>query len=1270
MYGGKAFFLTAVMAAAACSSLVVSAERGIETRLKAPVKRIAPPKALAATIVSREGKYLQPEERGIYRFVVSKPEDGWERISEDTRFDGRDGAILCGYRYLVAQRQTFSGVDIIDYNLFDASTWRHEKRMSGDAESASAALTYNPSDGLVYGYFRRLDGSYMFATLNPSDGRRIMLRGGLSVSPVAMAAGGDGTLYAVTADGQLAEVSPSDGTFEILFDGLPQADTSCISSAVIDPADGCFYYSCSRSDGSGLYLIDLENQTWRHIADYDAAQNVSGLMSVLPLAPDGAPDSAVLLGAAPDDDSMEGTVRFAVSSTLYDGSDPGDTEVFYSLEINGEEYASGVTSWGATEAVDVVYEVPGLHTVTVYLYNRSGSSPAAARTFWVGKDHPSSPENVKLEYNAQTGRYRLMWDPPTSTVHGGWADLSDLTYEVIRMPRGIRVAEGLRQTVFEETVEDPQKLGSRGYAVRAFAGELGGQETVSPMVPTGRLDLPATLRPGTDFEIFTVLDANGDGRTWTPAADGSVGVDYSAIDMDDWIFLPAVDLEQGLYYPLQFDIWGGSSSYDEKFEVRIGKAPEPAAMTSTILTARTVSGRFDVSRGATVTVGESGTYYIGFHGCSGRSSLRLNLDNITLGGAMVTGTASHVGNLRIVPDPDGKPSFTVSFDAPRKTVDGKPLNHITGIKISANGKTVGTLADVSAGSHHELDIELDDPGICRLRVIAYIGNVAGQVENRTFYCGTNVPAHVSGLKAEYVERNGGFRLVWNAPASDADGYDIVPGIVSYRVTDSFGRLMTEIKGQTEVLLPVGAATAVAGYSVIPFTDAGSPAGRPATIVAMVPGRQTELPFEDNISEFSTSDNWASESGGYGMMIVAAEEDPNNRILRMTTPSSGGSAILKSGYFRICGQENVIMFDYRVDNPELVGFSLDGIMPDGTRLPGIIVSDDVVAGPGLQSGPSGWICRVGGINVPDGDVMAFELRVRTIGESVFELDNIRIVSDPGIEIISFDAPEEIAGVDDLKVSGWVRNSSPEKCLSSELVVCDGNLGNRIVDRFTLQDMRAGGYAPFEVTLCPTAVYGDMLSYNIMTADNQVSFSISLDQEPVEAPSGLTAEILGDTDGRFVMLSWKKTDPSVNIPEGYRLYRNFDILATVGSEYTEFPDHYWLSSRDEGELCDYHVTALYRTAGEAGEAGRLLESAPCSLIGFNADVAGIAEHSDVVDHDIRNSARLIYHRGGEVMTDVPDGSVGCVSDLAGRICGYAGKGKTLSLPAGTYIVRIVY
>lgn len=227
------------------------------------------------------------------------------------------------------------------------------------------------------------------------------------------------------------------------------------------------------------------------------------------------------------------------------------------------------------------------------------------------------------------------------------------------------------------------------------------------------------------FGEFTVLDVNGDGKTWGfDATNKFAAYSYSTNNAaDDWFVSPAIKLEAGKAYHIALD--AANYGYPERFEVKLGKELSADALTTEVIPATDVTEKdFITYENEQVTVPETGYYYIGIHAISDPDEFKLFVKNFVVEAGLDPAAPAAVDNFNVAAA-DGVLEATISFNAPTKTIGGQNLEDLDGIIVKRDGNVIKDLKDVTPGASYEYVDNADDltMGNHTYQVIAY--NAAG-----------------------------------------------------------------------------------------------------------------------------------------------------------------------------------------------------------------------------------------------------------------------------------------------------------------------------------------------------------------------------------------------------------------------------------------------------------------------------------------------------------------------------------------------------------------
>ena len=335
---------------------------------------------------------------------------------------------------------------------------------------------------------------------------------------------------------------------------------------------------------------------------------------------------------------------------------------------------------------------------------------------------PANPEILEVSpYDASKGFGHVVADIPTVDVNGNDLSESKLFYQFFSDVEGdiqpIVYTASLYENLDEDLTIIPYTLDD-DYDFDVTAGKklvylnfpfdydrigvksiyTGGGETNETEIQwlTIKEDKPVidvlpyenALNTEALFGEFTVLDVNGDGKTWGfDATNKFAAYSYSSNNAaDDWFVSPAIKLEAGKAYHIALD--AANYGYPERFEVKLGKELSADALTTEVIPATDVTEKdFITYENEQVTVPETGYYYIGIHAISDPDEFKLFVKNFVVEAGLDPAAPAAVDNFNVAAA-DGVLEATISFNAPTKTIGGQNLEDLDGIIVKRDGNVI------------------------------------------------------------------------------------------------------------------------------------------------------------------------------------------------------------------------------------------------------------------------------------------------------------------------------------------------------------------------------------------------------------------------------------------------------------------------------------------------------------------------------------------------------------------------------------------------------
>lgn len=701
---------------------------------------------------------------------------------------GTYGGVLVDGVYYAHDYVNFMGfLQIFTVSGYDIESG--EKVFSMDGENPSCltpgGITYDPTTGNVYAimYDATGQGQY-FSTV--TYGKNAM-----SVNPIApitenfntLACTADGVLYGIkfNATGStLVKFDKENGTYTTV--GETGMVPNYLSSAAIDPKTGRMYWNVCPADETGwLVEVDLATGVATPLYRFPGDDEVLGLTIPAPAAEDKAPAAVADLALSFPEGNLSGKVKFTAPTTLFDGS-KATGALTYKVMANGEVIAEGNTTCGAT--VEAAYTAPqaGEYSFVVITANNVGNSPKAKAEMFIGNGVPKS---TKVTATYVNGVAELTWTPVTTSVDGGYVNPAEVTYTVVRYPDGKKVGETLATTLFSQPLPEPEQLTVYSYGVTAtFAGNTSA-EAKSNVLVLGNI-LPPYSEDFTDsaaLDGYTIIDANGDGKTWV-ANSGGVRVSYNTKEaMDDWFITPPMKLKGGQAYLLSFDSKCYMASSKEKLEVMMGDANTAEAMTTTLMPATLIGNTEYETYTAYLCPETDGVYYVGFHGISDKNMWHLYLDNISVSAGVDARVPGAPTDVELIPGAAGALEATINFTTPEVDITGKPLSSLTKLEVFRGTENIFTLNDAATGRAFSItDKKVPAEGQYTYTVVTYNEYGKGREASASAYIGIDYPAAPAEASfTESAEKTGEVTVTWSPVTTMANGSELAADKVRYNV---------------------------------------------------------------------------------------------------------------------------------------------------------------------------------------------------------------------------------------------------------------------------------------------------------------------------------------------------------------------------------------------------------------------------------------------------------------------------------------------------------
>lgn len=288
---------------------------------------------------------------------------------------------------------------------------------------------------------------------------------------------------------------------------------------------------------------------------------------------------------------------------------------------------------------------------------------------------------------------------------------------------------------------------------------------------------------------YTFIDINDDGIVNGPSAvynkwfwkEDEKLIQF-CVDQDnpvpanDWLMTPAIHLDGTHLYNLSFVVNMGASS---NLSVTVGKSTDPADHKE-ILVLEDINEGWMTSYSAEFGVEDEGDYYIGFYNFSTKESFYFNLFSIELQEGTSALVTSAPETLTVRPDDNGELGATLTFVAPSKLANGKPIGEQVQINIHRNDEVVDS---IMCDSGKECTWHDDSPaaGENTYGVAGVYDGQEGLMANAAAWIGLDLPKTTSITEIKTVDRNMKVALRWNSVREGSHGAYFDSSQVTYTV---------------------------------------------------------------------------------------------------------------------------------------------------------------------------------------------------------------------------------------------------------------------------------------------------------------------------------------------------------------------------------------------------------------------------------------------------------------------------------------------------------
>ena len=685
------------------------------------------------------------------------------------------------------------------------------------------------------------------------------------------------------------------------------------------------------------------------------------------------------------------------------------------------------------------------------------------------------------------------------------------------------------------------------------------EECAAPIVvPENAVEVPFTHTLGKNTEVtnYTIIDADGDGRTWKPGGFTGYSVcmkpnSDTTSNNDDWMISVPVHLKAATDYTLTYkEGFALSSGKEDMAAIYLGTDSTAEAMTTQIVAPHAVTVRDFTENSGSFSVDTEGYYYIGIHCTSDKTtSGNYKVCDLSVAETSTIVEPAAAGLLDIELAPKGELRATVTYTAPTTTVSGKPLKEISKVVLTTNWAFTREAENVKPGETIVFEdiTDIYNGGNNVFKAVAYVGDTEGEpVEIKNVYAGLDNPLPPTGLKIALSDDYKHVTLSWDpvGETGESGGY-VDPSKVVYYIFDAFGSYYdpalatttetsytldySDVTEQDFVAFQVTAGVDETYYSLASTSD------------IIVVGEPSQLPFYDSFTDGYYQQAWVVDPSSNGTFMQGTfldnELQTNTDAEEGVEPEYLNSQDGDNGFFLFLPVEPYASYGFysaKID----ISKAANPVYEFYYQGKGSVIDANVsVDGAPFQAAKSidlkenstdDWtLCRVDLSEYKSAKYIQIGIMVTGIhntDESTWSVpvDNIRVIDlkNNAMRVSYSKIPASVKAGENAEVSLTLENIGTEAIASATVeLAANGEV---------LGETKLNAFAPGKIAVASLSVPTSLLSPDVidvkLTAAAEDTETLAAESAiAVEFPAYLTPENLeAKAEGENVALTWSSID----------------------------------------------------------------------------------------------------------------------------------------------------
>ena len=489
-------------------------------------------------------------------------------------------------------------------------------------------------------------------------------------------------------------------------------------------------------------------------------------------------------------------------------------------------------------------------------------------------------------------KVNIAFTAPTTSIDGNTLTDNLTKIEVLRNGTVAQTFEDVTPGQTFAFDDEVPTMGTYKYQVIPYnASGIGIKSDIIEVLVTIAVDVPYTVNlsktaDASVLDLFQVIDANGDNKTWAWGTSYGTYCAYStSLAADDYLVSLPIKVQAGKTYDVIVNANAYSASYPERFEVKVGKDATVEGLTETVIPATDVTTKTPTDYQGSFTASEDGQVFVAIHGISDADSWYLIINSLSVEKGPEPNAPAAVDNFTVTAGAEGALLVDVSFVTPTTAINGSTLTNAVDAKIYRDGTLVNTISAAAPGSDQNWqDTDVENGKTYTYWVVCSDATAGDGLksEKQSVFVGEDLLGVVPNVQLASTTASG-FTLTWDPVEGQNGGY-INQSAVTYEVYAlelvDYGFFVDLAEGEkvaettdltATIALPMDEGEAAYHYYGVKAVRGEEATDATESYTYVMTGAPEELPIEEGFADKTLHYAWDS-NGGLGVDESSSDED--------------------------------------------------------------------------------------------------------------------------------------------------------------------------------------------------------------------------------------------------------------------------------------------------------------------------------------------------------------------------------------------------------------